>query len=549
LLIGLDGSSFDLLSPWIEAGELPIFAGILKDGCNGILTSTIPAQTCPALPSLYTGKNPGNTGLFGFVKAGGGISSSFDVEAKPIWQLLSERGLKSGVFNLRTTYPVRPLKGMMFASIQNPKVQPNYAYPKEAKERLSGFITTWAEANRIQSACIKGKRQAVDELLTITEERYHLAKKLLGEEDFDFLLLWIENTDFIQHSCWKHPDLMLHFFQGLEKVLSDLVESYPHENVLICSDHGFGGYRIKDFYINTWLREQGFIKTKGGRFLPHLVSLGYALADRLFNRVFKGVPAIIARAVIRWLLHRVRRLAGFALYLGGGGPQRRESEGGGLRQVLLRRRPFVPGTDWSNSVAYANNSWGVYLNREVVPADRYSETVGEIIRRLKSLRDWEDKPVIKDAWEKSEIYSGRYLDQIPEIVILGSDEYFIRTRPSTKILTKTVTPLEVASHRTARDGLLMAIGPDIKQGHVLEGAKIEDITPTVLHLFGLEVPEDIDGKVLKGIFREGSDPALREVKFVKPGEFEREETRISKEEEAAMKGMLKGLGYLDEETG
>jgi len=134
-------------------------------------------------------------------------------------------------------------------------------------------------------------------------------------------------------------------------------------------------------------------------------------------------------------------------------------------------------------------------------------------------------------------------------VILGSDEYFIRTRPSAKILSKTVTPLEVASHRTARDGLFMAVGPDIKEAYKIEGANIEDVTPTVLHLLRLEIPEDIDGKVLKEIFREGSDPAIREVKFTKPAEYELEEAKISKEEEAAMKGMLRGLGYLDEETG
>jgi len=549
LLIGIDGSTFDLLSPWIEAGKLPVFERILETGSHGVLTSTIPAQTCPALPSLYTGKNPGNTGLFGFVKAGGGISSSFDVEAKPVWQLLSEKGLKSGIFNLRTTYPARPLKGMMFASIQNPKVQPNYAYPKEAKARLEGFITTWAETRKIHSICLQGRREGVEKLSEITRGRYRLAKRLLQEENFDFLLLWIENTDAVQHTCWSYPELMLSFFQGLEEVLSDLLESYPDENILICSDHGFGGYRTKDFYINNWLRKQGFIRTKGSRFFPELVSWGYTVADKLFNRVFKGVPAIVAKAVIRWLLHQFRRLLGLTLYLKGRKPQRVKTEKDAVRQVLFRRKPFVPGADWKSSVAYANNSWGVYVNREVVPPDEYLQTVERIIRELKSLRDWEGKPVIKDAWEKGEIYSGKYLDQIPDVVILGSDEYFIRTRPSAKILSKTVTPLEVASHRTARDGLFMAVGPDIKEAYKIEGANIEDVTPTVLHLLGLEIPEDIDGKVLKEIFREGSDPAIREVKFTKPAEYELEEAKISKEEEAAMKGMLRGLGYLDEETG
>jgi hypothetical protein len=63
-----------------------------------------------------------------------------------------------------------------------------------------------------------------------------------------------------------------------------------------------------------------------------------------------------------------------------------------------------------------------------------------------------------------------------------------------------------------KDG--MACGPDITSGAArLAGLKIYDIPPTVLHTFGIPVPDGMDGRVLMEIFREGSEPARTEVKY------------------------------------
>lgn len=71
----------------------------------------------------------------------------------------------------------------------------------------------------------------------------------------------------------------------------------------------------------------------------------------------------------------------------------------------------------------------------------------------------------------------------------------------------------------------MACGPDIKRdGAKLAGLRIYDIAPTVLHMFGLPVPDDMDGRVLVEIFREGSEPAQREVKYQRV-DLEREKIR------------------------
>ncbi|MCD6600297.1 MAG: hypothetical protein J7L19_07030 [Dehalococcoidia bacterium] len=51
----------------------------------------------------------------------------------------------------------------------------------------------------------------------------------------------------------------------------------------------------------------------------------------------------------------------------------------------------------------------------------------------------------------------------------------------------------------------MVSGPRIKEsGEKLVNLSIYDIIPAVLHMFGLPVPDDIDGRVLTEIFKTDS---------------------------------------------
>jgi tetratricopeptide (TPR) repeat protein/arylsulfatase A-like enzyme len=50
-------------------------------------------------------------------------------------------------------------------------------------------------------------------------------------------------------------------------------------------------------------------------------------------------------------------------------------------------------------------------------------------------------------------------------------------------------------------GIFVAKGPDIKKDERIYGANLLDVCPTLLHLFGLPVGEDMDGKVLLDIYK------------------------------------------------
>ena len=83
---------------------------------------------------------------------------------------------------------------------------------------------------------------------------------------------------------------------------------------------------------------------------------------------------------------------------------------------------------------------------------------------------------------------------------------------------------------------------------MINNAENIDITPTVLHILGVPIPEDIEGKVLKGIFRKESKLATAEIWRVKAKDPESTQDLkmlgYTEEEEKLVEQRLRSFGYL-----
>ncbi len=62
-------------------------------------------------------------------------------------------------------------------------------------------------------------------------------------------------------------------------------------------------------------------------------------------------------------------------------------------------------------------------------------------------------------------------------------------------------------HDHAPPGFLALWGPDVRPGLRIAGAHITDLTPTMLHLLGLRVGLDMDGRVLTEALQAAPGPA------------------------------------------
>ena len=87
-------------------------------------------------------------------------------------------------------------------------------------------------------------------------------------------------------------------------------------------------------------------------------------------------------------------------------------------------------------------------------------------------------------------------------------------------------------------GIFLAHGPGIKKDFKIEGARIFDIAPTILHMLGLRIPQDMDGRVLEEIYEEESQFASSDI------EYEHIEAMDIKEQIKARVKELKSFGTI-----
>ena len=66
IVLGLDGATFTILRPLMEAGHLPNLARLAHEGVHGQLESVLPPYSAPAWVSLVTGQSPGKHGIVDF---------------------------------------------------------------------------------------------------------------------------------------------------------------------------------------------------------------------------------------------------------------------------------------------------------------------------------------------------------------------------------------------------------------------------------------------------------------------------------------------------
>ncbi len=102
-----------------------------------------------------------------------------------------------------------------------------------------------------------------------------------------------------------------------------------------------------------------------------------------------------------------------------------------------------------------------------------------------------------------------------------------------------------AQHR--QQGILVMKGPGIKKDEIIHGASLLDITPTILHLYGLPVGEDMDGTPLVNALREPAPIATIPSWDDLPGEdgSHPEELQIDPVANREAIAQLVALGYID----
>jgi predicted AlkP superfamily phosphohydrolase/phosphomutase len=135
LIVGLDGATWDIVKPWADSGELPLFNRLMAEGSWGPLRSVTPNLTPPGWTTAFTGVNPGKHGIFDFFALDPGadtprVVSSVDRKAPALWEILGAAGCKVGVFNVPSTYPADKVPGFFITGMGTPGLTGPWVHPE-----------------------------------------------------------------------------------------------------------------------------------------------------------------------------------------------------------------------------------------------------------------------------------------------------------------------------------------------------------------------------------------------------------------------------------
>jgi len=297
----------------------------------------------------------------------------------------------------------------------------------------------------------------LQQCIQFDEEREKMFFDSLDKVKHGLCVCVFDGTDRIQHSFWRYIDKGHPAHQGqaakdLQRV-NAIEEVYTRMDALVgkaldkcsksdktvlmvISDHGFTSFRY-GVDLNCWLEENGYLKVKNGR----------------------------------------------------------------------REEKHLSAIDWSQTQAYAIGLAGIYLNlkgREaqgiVVPGEKADILRDEIAEKLTGLVDpVRGQPAINRIYHAHNTYHGPYKDEAPDLIVGYNRGY----RASWETAIGQVTDAVFHDNTKAWSGD-HCIDPSLVPGVLFcnrpvstENPRLMDIGPTVLDMFGVDVPGYMDGSPLE----------------------------------------------------
>lgn len=469
LIVGFDGATWDLINKF----ELPNFKKLVENGVVATMKSTYPPVTIPAWPCMFSGYNPGKIGAVDFYRREQNNSfklvSSRTWKGKLIWDRL--KNLKFLVLNIPFTYPPYRINGDIISIDFSPLNK--YTYPPELEKEIETVFDVYS----IRNSEKKGLKELYEKEIAIMR----IFKYLIKKNNYDVAIVRFGIPDQATHktTCFQEIE-RCHYL--MDELLGEVVESTDFDYLFLVSDHGVQKSKRR-FCINTWLYKNGYLNlTLKGKI--------YLISRRFYEKiVFKKVIRNFIRKILNYRHNKRKNVP--------------------IPHIPVRVLNVI---NYKKSLAfgYLSNSLKqspIYLQIDS-SSPEYNNLINKISKELLLIKDDNGERVVKRVFTKNEAYSGKYMDNMPDIVV--ESNRCILTVPLPDVFP------EINSYTHSMNGIFLASGKGIKKGEKINEVQIYDITPTILHILGLPVPEDMDGRVLTELFVPESPAGKSRPRYVKP---------------------------------
>jgi predicted AlkP superfamily phosphohydrolase/phosphomutase len=556
MVVGIDGATLDLVVPWSQSGELPVFKRLIDEGVHGKLRSTIIPSSAPAWTSFMTGKNPGKHGIFSFFRLMPGtykigITNGKQRDGRTLWSILSDAGKKVGVINVPLTYPAESVNGFHIAGYPSPSYRdPYFSYPRGFAGEIQRVFGSYPVIPNTRGRLLKGDiGGAIEELFRGLELREKISHFLRTRYPLDFFCDVITETDQAQHFFWHltdnhHPrydptlakqygNVILSIYKRIDKFLGDILKWLGEEwTLILVSDHGACMNHKGNSTLQGWLQNLGMLQVRPSprHHLIHLLKMLmrwlYPLAKDFSPR---GVKDMVTRIIPNLSLSTNEYMLG----------------GTSFDEIA-----------WDKTKAFWlwELLWINLKSRQpkgiVARGEEYEQVRDYLLTQLLQAKDYKTgQRVIREVFKKEEVLKGKYVDEAPDLQILWEERDVISgmtARRENEQKDRVAFPREddIRTGEHSPFGMVILWGRGIKKGHLLSNAEIVDLSPTILHMMDQPIPSDMDGRVLVDAFE--ADFLERPIRYEKtPGDGNAGgEEAYGEEEMKQIREQLKGLGYL-----
>ncbi len=270
-VIGLDGVPYTMLRDLAGKGVMPATAGLLASGHLHRMRASLPEISAVSWTDFMTGTNSGTHGIFGFTDFKPGsyelrFPNFGDLKIKTFWDTLGSMGLKSIVINQPSTYPARPIGGVLvsgFVALDMARaVQPltyraaldkmGYRIDIDTMKAREDAAFFWRDLDRTTT----GREKALD---------------FFWGEPWDYFELVVTGTDRLHHFHWNaygdadSPDhrAFLDYYRRVDGLIAKASAAFRKltggdKGFYLMSDHGFTGI-VQEVYLNAWLEQEGYL--------------------------------------------------------------------------------------------------------------------------------------------------------------------------------------------------------------------------------------------------------------------------------------------------
>lgn len=444
LVIGLDGASWSVIEPWIRGGHLPNIARLRERGVWGDLASVTPPLSAPAWATAVTGVNPGRHGVLNFILVDPAdysqrMATSRDRRAPAIWEYLTREGKSAGVVNVPLTSPVDSINGFMIGGFPHLDSSGVF-FPRDLRagvERAAGPLLFDDYGEELPPG---REIDELDRLLATIASKLAVTRHLMTTRDWDLFWVVFLASDKVHHFYWQYSD--------------SLHPAYDPN----------AAPRLRGAMLEVWIA-----------------------LDRAVGEL---VAAAGPEATIVVLSDH------------GSGPVRREFR---LLNWLAREGYAHPDLRETRVLAFQPYGGDIYVHDARFPNGVVAESlraplVDEIVAKLEALRDPEAPgDVLAPIHRKEEVYRGPAARNSPDILFEGAPGWLVSRGKGNPAAPLFGPPAYTFSGYHLPEGILVASGPGIAAPGRIDGARLIDVTPTLLYLLGCDVPKSVEGSVLAGL--------------------------------------------------